>query len=61
MSRSRKKPVLKGSIAYFKNKANRKIRRTPLVPNGKNYKKIYESYKISDWHFWNDDEKSKRK
>jgi hypothetical protein len=34
---------------YFKKLANKKVRRTPELPNGKSYKKIFESYDISDF------------
>lgn len=35
--------------AYFKNQANRKIRRTEDVPDGRAFKKYYCSYDISDY------------
>ena len=53
MSRSYKKNlILKDSGSYHrfcKNQANRKIRRTPEVPDGKAYRKFYCSYNITDW------------
>ena len=51
MSRSYKKhPRVKDPANKFMKKyANKKVRRTPDIPNGKAYKKVFESYDISDW------------
>ncbi len=53
MSRSYKKhnrvkdPANKGMKRY----ANKKVRHTKNVPNGKAYKKLFESWDISDWNW----------
>jgi hypothetical protein len=53
MSRSYKKhnivkdPSAKGMKKY----ANKKVRRTKNVPNGKAYKKVFESWNISDYQW----------
>jgi hypothetical protein len=53
MSRSRKKhPIVKDCISGGKKEANRKVRRTLNVPNGKAYRKVYDSWNISDWRFY---------
>lgn len=59
MSRSYKKfPKIKvhygKSGKYSKNQANRKIRRLPLdcdIPNGRGFKKLYESCEIWDYSY----------
>jgi hypothetical protein len=57
MSRSRKKnPIRKDTSgssyrSYAKNQANRKIRRTSDVPDGKVYRKFFETWNINDWVF----------
>jgi hypothetical protein len=57
MSRSRKKhPVRKDHNKGMKRIANRIIRRTLDIPNGKAYRKVFESWNISDWNFWWDPE-----
>jgi hypothetical protein len=55
MSRSRKKhPIRKDHCKGEKREANRKVRRTLDVSDGKAYRKIYESWDISDWRYrWN--------
>jgi len=40
------------SRAYYKNQANRKIRRSESVPDGGGYKKYYCSWNISDYRFY---------
>jgi hypothetical protein len=54
MSRSYKKhPFVKDPANKFmKRYANKKVRRTPNIPNGKAYKKVFESWDISDWRWW---------
>lgn len=50
MSRSFKKnPIIKDSNKWAKKYANKVVRRTRNVPDGKNYKKAFESWDISDW------------
>lgn len=51
MSRSYKKhPRVKDPANKFmKRYANKKVRHTLDIPNGKAYKKVFESYDISDW------------
>ena len=52
MSRSyRKTPVFKDKRAGAKREANKKVRRSPVVPDGGGYKRIYEQWEISDWRF----------
>ena len=53
MSRSYKKhPRVKDSASrYMKKYANKKVRRTKNIPNGKAYKKVFESWEISDWNW----------
>lgn len=53
MSRSYKKhPFVKDPANKFmKRYANKKVRRTPNIPNGKAYKKVFESWEISDWNW----------
>jgi phosphatidylserine/phosphatidylglycerophosphate/cardiolipin synthase-like enzyme len=31
--------------------ANKRVRHTKDIPSGKAYKKVFESYDISDWYF----------
>ncbi len=55
MSRSYKKhPRCKDSASKdMKKFANKKVRHIKNIPNGKAYKKVFESYDISDWNnFW---------
>jgi len=53
MSRSYKKnPVEKSANkakSYFKREANKKVRKTKDVPEGKEFKKIGDTYNINDW------------
>lgn len=51
MSRSYKKhPRVKDAANKgMKKFANKKVRHTKNIPNGKAYKKVFESYDISDW------------
>lgn len=53
MSRSRKKtPIIKDRVPGMKRLANKKIRRhSEEIPKGKGYKKLFESYDISDYYF----------
>ena len=52
MSRSYKKSLwIKDRSPFHKKQANRKVRRSEDVPNGKAYRKFYESYDISDYAF----------
>lgn len=55
MSRSYKKNLwitdYSKSRRFFKGQANRKIRRSKDVPDGKAYRKFYESYDICDYKF----------
>lgn len=57
MSRSYKRHLIKkdnsGSAyrRFSKNQANRLIRRTPEVPDGKAYRRFYNPWDISDWVF----------
>lgn len=49
MSRSRKKvPGFTDSNPWAKQAANKKVRRTLDVPNGKAYRKVFCSYNICD-------------
>ncbi len=50
MSRSYKKHlIIKDHDGFSKNQANRKVRRTKDIPDGKAYRRVYESWKISDY------------
>jgi len=56
MSRSYRKPyVVSGNGTkfkqYAKKEANRLIRRTKDVPNGKAYRKFYETWNIDDYRY----------
>ena len=53
MSRSYKKhPRAKDSAAKdMKKFANKKVRHTKDIPNGKAYRKVFESWKISDFNW----------
>ena len=57
MSRSfRKNPRATDYNKGMKNKANRKVRHIDDIPNGSAYKKLFESWNISDFSFdcsWN--------
>ena len=54
MSRSYKKHhrVKDPAGKHMKRYANKKVRRTNNVPNGKAYKKFFESWDISDWNWY---------
>lgn len=57
MSRSYKKtPILQdgyGSIClkWYKRQANKKVRRTTVLSNGKSYRKAYETWNLRDYKF----------
>jgi len=52
MSRSYKKyPCVKDRNPFAKMQANKLVRRTKDIPNGKSYRKIYDSWNISDYVF----------
>lgn len=52
MSRSFKKtPIVKDRRVGGKKFANHKVRRSKDVPNGKAYRKFYNSYDISDFKY----------
>ena len=53
MSRSYKKhPRVKDPAGkYMKRFANKRVRHTKDIPNGKAYKKVFESWEISDWNW----------
>ncbi len=58
MSHSFRKPYCvdgyKGSIhkQFAKREANKKVRRSKDVPNGKIYKKFYDSWNIADYSYY---------
>ncbi len=57
MSRSYRKPIITQSYGgkhrgYAKNQANRLIRRTKDVPNGKAYRRFYNPWDICDWRMF---------
>jgi hypothetical protein len=50
MSRSYKKHLfLKKNSRFEKNFANRVVRRSSDIPDGKAYRKFYETWNICDW------------
>ena len=53
MARSYKKTLgwLDGGHAYEKRMANKKIRRTPNIPNGVAYRKVTDPWDICDWKY----------
>lgn len=53
MSRSYKKhPIVKDPAGkYMKRFANKKVRRTKDIPNGKAYRKVFETWDISDFRW----------
>ena len=57
MSRSYKKyPIAKEeNDQFYKKYYNRKLRRMSDLPNGSAYKKLHESWFISDYHWFTDD------
>lgn len=64
MSRSYKKPYVKdkSNKKDGKKAANNKVKRTKEIGNGKQYKKVYNSWNICDYKFRIDeDPKFKRK
>ena len=66
MSRSFRKPILtdgyKGNKRkqFEKNQANKRVRKSKDIPNGKEYKKIYNSWDICDFKIPIDMEKENR-
>lgn len=55
MSRSYRKPVAKETNKkFFKRVANKKVRRSKIISNNKWYKKLYCSWNISDYRFYNE-------
>jgi hypothetical protein len=58
MSRSYRKPYCtdgyKGSLRkqFFKREANKKIRNSEEVPDGKAYRKFYDPWNICDYHYF---------
>ena len=58
MSRSYKKyPCIKDCSKHGKRFANKRVRRTKDIPDGKAYRKVYNPWDISDWSFsktWNE-------
>lgn len=63
MSRSYKKhPVYSsqwGNKKFTKKQANRKVRHSEDIPNGKQYRKFYESWNIIDHHSYQTKEDAK--
>lgn len=52
MSRSyRKAPIVADSNKYAKKLANKKVRKCKFVLQNGEYKKLFESWDISDWSF----------
>lgn len=51
MSRSYKKPWIKDRCKGERNRAARKVRHSTDVPDGKTYRKFFNSWNISDWSF----------
>lgn len=62
MSRSYKKtPIIKDSgkhKQFAKRQANKKVRHSDCSSGG-NFKKLFESWDISDWCFWVNDKSKK--
>jgi hypothetical protein len=61
MSRSYRRPWVTdqqcGGAHFSKKYANRKVRRSLNVPNGKAYRKFYNPWNIRDWYYrwtWED-------
>lgn len=58
MSRSYRRPYCKDGYRgskhkqFAKKEANKKIRRSLEVPNGKIYRKFYDTWKICDYNFY---------
>ncbi len=52
MSRSRRRiPVEKDSTRGAKRRANKCVRHAAIVPNGGGFKRVYESWMISDYKY----------
>jgi hypothetical protein len=52
MSRSFKRtPGFCDRNPFFKNQANRRVRKDWGIPNGKAYRKVYDSWSICDYRF----------
>lgn len=51
MARSKRKPFIKDHTPGAKRVANKAVRQYKDVPSGKAYKKVYNSYNISDFNF----------
>lgn len=66
MSRSRRKPYItdqqhSNGTSWKKRKANKAVRKSE-VSDGKNYRKVSDSWDIRDWSFYvPEDPKAKRK
>lgn len=57
MSRSKKRiSIFTDSHAktnkWFKRLANKKVRKSEIIADGKQYRKVYNSYNICDWKFF---------
>ena len=70
MSRSTKAPYAKDRNPFMKGKANRKVRQNSKkavknerdkISSGKAYRKYVDSWSISDYSFYDDKPKTKRK
>lgn len=67
MSRSRRKPWVKDGYKrpgkkIPKRTANHKVRKTESIANGKAYKKVYDSWNICDYRWYEpNNDKLKRK
>jgi hypothetical protein len=54
MARSYRKPILTSGYGsyrrrWYKNQANRMVRRTPDVPDGKAYRKVYDPWDVIEY------------
>jgi len=64
MSRSHRKPVVTdsgGHRGFFKRLANKTVRRCDDLGNHSDFKKIYQSWNICDYHWLTTDPKYSRK
>ena len=62
MSRSYRKPYIRDSgTKYWKNQANKKVRKAPVVGNFGLYKKVFDSWNIYDYRCYWDEPKWRRK
>jgi len=54
MTHSIKKPYLteQGNKKYWKHVANKLIRNREDIPNGSSYKRLYDSWNITDYRFY---------